>query len=535
MSLTLGRDLVVLIGQPDDEAIERFRPAGKERFLVLVPRERESAALTDVATVVNTSADLFAAILELRGALPAEIVLQRTRDPWATVARHRAAAQTVKEALQSKHVQNLTVAEAGKTWLLQGLENLPAIARQPSIAALRGAFAGVPAVIISPGPSLSKNVHQLAALENHALLISGTHSLTALAAAGVVPDLVVAADPGDLARHYESVDLSAVEAFIVGATCRPEVFDVPARRVFSFASNGQIDDWIFDALDEDTALAAGGSVACSQLSLAVHLGCDPVVFVGQDLSFTDRYYAKEGLDGDARVEAADAGSFVLRKGAGATGPGVLQKDGTLQFTIPQKILQVPGYHGGTVPTTASLHVILTWFQAVAEVLAGKPRLINSTEGGARIRGMEQLPLESIVAEHGERRLDVGAILDQACAACDPADRRARLAATVAEVSAAVERSTEIARLCCHAASRAASEPEQLEALERLERRLSQALRPARLCSLVAHDEIVAAQEAGRTAKNLAENLAAAQRLFQVVERAGELLMEPLRKARRELS
>ncbi len=144
MSWTLGRDLVVLIGRPDEDAIERFRPAGKERFLVLIPRERASEALEDVATVVNTSADLFDAILGLRGTLPTEIVLQRTGDPWATVERHQRAAQTVREALLSKRAQDKTVAEAGTTWLLQGLENLPVIARQPSIAVLRRAFADVP-------------------------------------------------------------------------------------------------------------------------------------------------------------------------------------------------------------------------------------------------------------------------------------------------------------------------------------------------------------------------------------------------------
>ncbi|NOT32180.1 MAG: hypothetical protein HOP15_17170, partial [Planctomycetes bacterium] len=67
------------------------------------------------------------------------------------------------------------------------------------------------------------------------------------------------------------------------------------------------------------------------------------------------------------------------------------------------------------------------------------------------------------------------------------------------------------------------------------KKLSQALRGAPLVSLVAQGEVVQAREDARLAHTLSENLAAAQSLYAVVERAGALLAEPLRAAWRALA
>src|SRR5262249_6661887 len=144
--------------------------------------------------------------------------------------------------------QQKTLADTGRTWLLQGLANLPALARHPTIAALAGAFRGTPCVLVSPGPSLSGNVGALRELAGRALVVSGTHALSALARTGVAPHLVVCADPGDLARHWAGLDLSLVEAFVVAATCHAETFALPARRRFTFAGNGASDGWLFEPL-----------------------------------------------------------------------------------------------------------------------------------------------------------------------------------------------------------------------------------------------------------------------------------------------
>src|SRR6185503_4743165 len=109
--------------------------------------------------------------------------------------RGRASSPRRSRTRCARAMQQKTLADAGPTWLLQGLANLPALAAHASIAGLRGAFAGRPCVLVSPGPSLAKNVDALRELAARALILSGTHALSALARAGVVPHFVVCADP----------------------------------------------------------------------------------------------------------------------------------------------------------------------------------------------------------------------------------------------------------------------------------------------------------------------------------------------------
>lgn len=517
-----ARDLFVWIGS--DPAPPDSTPP--ERFLIYLP-PGNLGPLPGGAHLLRSPSELFQAILALPGALPAHVLVHR--GGGVAPALHQDIARTVQGALRSKALQMRTVAASGTTWLLQGLANLPALADHPSIAPLRGSFAGAPCLLVSPGPSLAKNIGQLRQLKGRALIVSGTHSLHALSAAGIVPDLTVCADPGDLGRHWDGVPLEGVEAFVAGATCRPETFTAGARRLFSFASNGRLDDWIFEPLGERAVLATGGSVSCSQLSLALHLGCDPIAFVGQDLSFTDRFYVATGLDGDAQVELAGQHAFVLKKPEGAQGPGTTLADGSVQFTIPQPILEVPGWAGGTVRTTPTLKAFLDWFEAVAGSLHGSPRLFNCTEGGAHIAGLEHLPLAQ-VAREWRAKLAAGDILDRARSGFDPAGRRERLARSVRETIRSLEEGLRLADRCRSLAGRSLDQPSRLEELARLEQRLGRALRGARMVSLVAQDEITGAREAARLAPTLDQNLAAAQRLYEVVERAGRLLRAPLREA-----
>lgn len=530
-----GRDLFVLVGRGTEALASSLSAAGQERLFVLLPAEADAARFPRRAAVVRTAQELLTALVDLPGAAPAHAVVRKTADPWADEAVLQAAARSVKDGLGSRRLIANTVEHHGSIWLRQGLANLAALARTPSITTLTGAFRGRPCVVVSPGPSLSKNVHLLKQVKEKALLLAGTHTLTALQRAGAPPHLLMAADPGDLEWHFDGIDLEPVEAFLVGATCRSESFARAVRRRFAFASNASIDDWIFAALGEDAAVPSGGSVACSSVGLALRMGCDPIVLVGQDLSFPGhRAYAEETQDGNARVIVNGDGSFYLRKPGDAAGPGADTGDGGLRYSRDQGLREVPGYYGGTVPTSESFYVFLRWFEAFAAEHGGRTRLVNCTEGGARIQGMEQRALAEVLASWSEPLPDVGAVLDAAAAGVDLAERRARLGRHVHDMLAALEPCLKLAEECQRLAGAASADPQRLDRLATLERRLSRALRPVRLFSLVAQGEIVAAQEEARLARTLEQNLAAARRLFSVVARAVRELRAPLRAARSAL-
>jgi hypothetical protein len=532
----LARDLVVIVGSGAAAFAEAFLRVGQVRLFAYRPPDSPAEPLPAGVSVVTGFSELFGALVALPGEIPQHIVLPKTTDPGVTPEMHRGVGEEVKRALESRRLQAVTVAKSGPAWLLHGIENLDAIARIPSVEALNGAFPGVPCIIASPGPSLSRNIAQLPSLRERALLMSGTHCLSALHRLGLTPDIVIAADAGDLARHYKGVDASSTGALIVSATCRAESYRLPARQRASFAGNESIDDWIYECLGEDAGLATGGSVACSEFSLARRMGCDPIVFVGQDLSFSEgRYYAEECGDGDSRVALGDDGaSFFLRKPAGEEEIGALLPDGSRRFSFEQEVVRVRGYHGGEVSTSLSFRVFLSWFEAEAQAIRGKVRVQNCTEGGAFIEGMEHLPLATAAAAFPDRDLEVTAVLERTLGGAPVDDRRSRLAHRVGEMVASLDPCLEISRRCASLAERALRDQRALEKLGRAEKELQRALRPVPLFNLFAQGEIIEAQEEGRKATDLRSRLAASRTLFRVVERAVHSLREPLVQAQARL-
>ncbi len=533
-----SRDLLVVVGRGAEPLIEQLVAQGQQRLFVYLPEEAPTAALPSSAKVTTSPMELFEGILAMTGPLPKRTIVRRQTDPWVSEELHSEVARTVDESLRSKRLQMGTVDKQGTAWLLQGIAALPDVASRPSIAALRGAFVKRPCIIISPGPSLEKNIEHLASAKGRAVLMTCTHALSVLQAHDVVPDVVFAADPSPaLLRHYEGVDVSGIEALMVGATCVREHWKQRARRFFSFASNDRIDDWIFEGVAENARLATGGSVACSELSLALEMGCDPVIFVGQDLSFPDgHYYSPSNIDGASRVKpGADGTTFYLVKPGGTEAPGEADADGDLRTTRPQQLQKVAGYHGGLVLTSQSFHSFLIWFETVARSLEGKTMLINATEGGANIRGMQHKPLADVISAYLRDDISVGAVLDRATADFDPGPRRARMRAWIEERVERIRPCLEQASRCRSLARKASRDASGLEDLQKAEADLSRALKPVRFLSLIAQGEIVAAQQRAQEATSLEENLAAAEALFQVVERACRIVHAPLEAALAELA
>ncbi len=293
-------------------------------------------------------------------------------------------------------------------FVANAIENLASVAAWPSMARFRDAFRGQPAVIVSAGPSLDKNIDVIRRFQGKALIIAVSHSLLALHRAGIVPDMVVVLESQDVRYHFDGVPLGPIGALVLGASVRPELFALPAERFISFAANPMIDTWVYDGLEERVPLRVGGSVSTVALSIATHFGCDPVIVVGQDLSFSaGRYYAATTCDGDARVAITPEGAGLVVEASEA-----YKK---LEPKGPENIFlrEVPGYYGGTVPTSMSLLRAWAWFVDEAGRQSGQRTLLNCTEGGAFIEGMEHVPLEQAAERYAREPVQVRATLDRA--------------------------------------------------------------------------------------------------------------------------
>lgn len=171
------------------------------------------------------------------------------------------------------------------------LGNLDFYAAGATTDPLRNAAKGYPAVCVSAGPSLARNVQLLADPEwrRRVVVISTQTTLKYLLARGITPDFITALDYSAVsARFYE--DLPELEHCTLVAEpmvsdAVPSAYPGPVR----MTQSSFLDALLGDRRCEHP-IPYGATVAHLSFYLAQHLGCDPIMFLGQDLGFSDNLY-----------------------------------------------------------------------------------------------------------------------------------------------------------------------------------------------------------------------------------------------------
>jgi hypothetical protein len=302
----------------------------------------------------------------------------------------------VEHFINSQLIQSLTLAKFGEAWQRNLLFNIPSIGRSPGVAALFDKFIGSPAIIISAGPSLDKNIEHLSHAKGRALLISTDTALRRVILSGTTPELVVAIDPQrENLRRFENLDLEGV--YLVGGTVAYwEIFELPIRK-FVFVTNHPLCKWLSDKFELTGELRTdGGSVSTVAFDLARRMGCNPIIFVGQDLAFTDGFTHTKGLLEDLLSEVEINKFYTLE---------MLLREQVMREDAP-KVLDI---HGRIVPTNRVMLSYLRWFED--EISKSKNTLfIDATEGGAKIKGTQALPLQDALRKHCKKKIPFGEIL-----------------------------------------------------------------------------------------------------------------------------
>ena len=509
-------DAVILVGSGLEPVAEILRDLGQRRIVVHEGGSPEGAIATvsndELVTAVRTMIPVAPTRFVVRGALGIAL-------PELDVVK-----ELVRSSLSDMRIHRNTVQVFSRTWLDQAAANLPAIARWPSIAALDPgvadeSFANRPMIIVAPGPSLAKNIDQLRGLEGRAVLACFSHSLKPVVAAGLTPDVVITVDPQDVRYHFAGCDVSNM-TLVNAATCHPGLYELPAKRFLTLSANSAIDDWIFDGVGEEARAPGGGSVATSMFSVALRWGCDPIVFVGLDLSFPGgNYYVKTSVDGDVGAKINDQGH--LETTGWSKGFAQMKHGGGPSAPLERSIT-LPGWGGGEVPSSFMFSMFHRWFvEKMREVAPTGVSVYNCTEGGAFIPGMDHRPLAELLATFDEV-VPVDEILDAAVHGVTFM-RGSNLAAHIRTF----RRGLKSIRYHAVRARRLARSGPSVEAkLAKTERSLASALQPFPFVSLLAQREIENAHSIALHDASADRYLAASANLFDSLVAVLDVL-EPL--------
>lgn len=148
--------------------------------------------------------------------------------------------------------------------------------------------AGVPAIVVSGGPSLDQNIEVMKKHKDRlkdCFIITGSRTVDALIKNGITPDLIVSVDPVDanFDMMKEHLDLTVPLAFYEYSN-RYLMKHYKGEKIFiSLLLSHTV-----KAMEHLKAVYCGGSVSHACIDIAAMLGCSPILLIGQDLAYTDQ-------------------------------------------------------------------------------------------------------------------------------------------------------------------------------------------------------------------------------------------------------
>ncbi len=307
-------------------------------------------------------------------------------------AAHAQISKSIAEFVSFTRMSLLTLVSNSQITCQNIAMNLVNYVSTPPIDLLRDRFAGNPAVVVSAGPSLSRNIDQLAALKGKAVLCAVQTALRPLTRRGIVPDFVTSLDFHEMSRKFFD-DVPGLEGVHLVAEPKATwhvIDDYPGP--VSLLDNAWARMLIGDSLGGREGLKAGATVAHLAFYLACHLGCDPIIFVGQDLAFTGHVFYVPGVE----IHRAWRGELNRFN-------SIEQKEWDRIVRNRPILHRVPGNDGGELYTD---ELLLTYLEQFEKDIAATPRLVlNATEGGARLRGAQVTTLAEAARVHCEKAVD----------------------------------------------------------------------------------------------------------------------------------
>jgi hypothetical protein len=240
-------------------------------------------------------------------------------------------------------------------------------------------------VIISAGPSLRKNKHLLKGLDKNAVLIAVQTTLQPMLEIGVEPHYVTSLDYHEICtRFFEKLPKKIRTELVAEPKATSGILEMMTGPV-TIVGCEFAESLVRELKLDKTALTSGATVAHLAFYLAEHLGCDPIIFVGQDLGFSDGLCYSPGTSYED-VWKPELSRFCT-----------LEMKQWEQIIRERPILrQIPDYQGRPMYTEERLFAYLHQFER--DFAKSRARIIDATEGGAMKRGTRVMMLAEAIEE-----------------------------------------------------------------------------------------------------------------------------------------
>lgn len=241
----------------------------------------------------------------------------------------------------------------------------------------------IPAILVAAGPSLDKNVNELKKAKNHAFLMVVDTALNTVLENGIVPDMTITIDSRKPLILFKNENFKKIPIALSLNSNKEVVKQNHAKHFYEVDEESYLKKMLDKLGKETVQLSTGGSVANNALSLLYEMGFKTIILVGQDLAYP------------GGAEHAEA----------AYGKGKDKVD-----TARKEYFEVEDNYGNKVLTEANMNIYRKWIENYIGAYEDL-RVINATEGGAKIAGTQFMKLSEAIEQCCKREIDAASLLE----------------------------------------------------------------------------------------------------------------------------
>jgi hypothetical protein len=287
--------------------------------------------------------------------------------------------QSIKMFKEAMHNWMLRVGNSAEDTLLginHIFSNFPYILRSPDLTKITE-YQNYPAICVASGPSLDKNIDVLKKYQNKALIFCVDSALEKLLKHGIIPDVVTVSERTkglyDLFFAGKSKDWDEKMCLLGQSVIYPKIIsEFPGPKIICSRSSMAFERNIGQIIPGMNNFFTGISVAHIGFSIAIELGCSPIILMGQDLAYGEEGFTHaKGTYGENRTEKDEKFKTVMVK------------------SIDQKRL---------VKSTEMWDYFRRIFESIVRRNPNRV-YINATEGGAYIEGMHVMPMQEVANQY----------------------------------------------------------------------------------------------------------------------------------------
>lgn len=289
--------------------------------------------------------------------------------------------------LARKNLNQNTLKRFQKNWLRNIIKNSFFYFDLPGIINIRHNLNNKPCVIVGAGPSLSRNIDHLKEIEKKVVIISTDTAFHYLNEKEIQVDFLVSVDPQDINSMYLTFTNPKIYPFLIAdsAISFITLMNYPKEKIILYDTIFPLYEVLKNFWGEKGNLKCGGSVSTTAFDFARFLGCNPIIFIGQDLAFTQFHTHSESnpIEKILINRASRLSTFETYNA---------------RSLISADRIEIKGNVEEKVITDRKFITFLDWFKR--EIENTPLDVINATEGGAYIKGCQHIPLKDAIEKYG---------------------------------------------------------------------------------------------------------------------------------------